>query len=59
MDKKLQDQQKAKADAAAEKAAKHYQSHARGKGHGKSGLKEGGDPHDPLNASLNKSSGKW
>lgn len=57
MDKKLEDAQKAKAEAAAERASKRV-THGKFK-KGKSGLKEGGDEHDPLNASLHKSTGKW
>jgi hypothetical protein len=57
MDKKLEDAQKAKAEAAAERAAKRV-SHGKYK-KGKSGLKEGGDEHDPLNATLRKTTGKW
>ncbi|MEO8876945.1 MAG: hypothetical protein ABI461_15225 [Polyangiaceae bacterium] len=56
LDQKLANAQKAKADALAAKAEKKA-AHKFKKG--KTGLKEGGDPHDPLNASLNKASGKW
>jgi hypothetical protein len=57
MDKKLEDQRKAKAEAAAERASKRV-THGKYK-KGKTGLKEGGDDHDPLNASLHKTTGKW
>jgi hypothetical protein len=57
MDKKLEDQQKAKAEAAAQRASKRV-THAKYK-KGNGGLKEGGDDHDPLNATLHKTSGKW
>jgi hypothetical protein len=57
LDKKLEDAQKAKAEAAAERASKRV-THGKYK-KGKTGLKEGGDDHDPLNASLHKTTGKW
>ncbi len=58
MDKKLEEAQKAKAEAAAERAQKRvtHTNYKRGKN---SGLKEGGDDHDPLNATLHKTTGKW
>lgn len=58
MDKKLEDQQKAKAEAAAERAQKRV-THTKYKRGKNSGLKEGGDDHDPLNATLHKTTGKW